>query len=101
MLSVEIILYSNARFSMPVLHLCDTNMHGIFETHLQACMHMFHFDFEKLSISQVEFYFGFAIFLFLLAWLIVINVWRMEEFGDMELVGKLLSLDESMEALFV
>ena len=33
--------------------------------------------------------------------LMVINGWRMEEFGDMELVVKLLSLEESMEALFV
>ena len=62
-------------------------------------MHTFHFDFEKLSIRQVEFCFGFAILLFLLAWLMVINVWRMSEFGDVGLVGKLLSLEESMEAL--
>ena len=33
--------------------------------------------------------------------LMVINVGRMEEFGNVELVGKLLSLEESMEALFV
>ena len=33
--------------------------------------------------------------------LMVINSWRMEESGEMELVGKLLSLEESMEALFV
>ena len=51
---------------------------------------MFHFDFEKLSFSQVEFGFGFAIFLFWIARLMIINVWRMEEFGDVGLVGEIV-----------